>query len=421
MFTRVRLRRIGRPANAHRFAPVSAFACGVGGIAPAAMQDACPRCGALGMAGRAHVHGRVRMRLPLAAVAPRFAHVLWMVRFDVSFRRASTTSPLHTFVFHRLPIRRARRRRCAHGAGRVGGVGTQEGAFCDASQACTCTSLTHVACLHVQLDAYRRDKARPPSDAPAPPPFARLPGDGRAYQELVDHLTREKFQLERGLQAQRSLLDALAEENAKLAEAWNQHARRRDHADALQAEHEALQKRVEASDARAKRLADEVVALEDELRRVEVDEARARRENEAHVHTCDALRRERMALLVRLRELASRRGGARDVEDVERWSRGPMKDASTQTSQASSSSWRWEGARTNQSTWTHHEAQVVDEWHGELVRDIHALLERMRRTHAVAVATDGAGPSRASTAASSSEDEDEDEDVERERSDRRTS
>lgn len=275
---------------------------------------------------------------------------------------------------------------------------------------------------HVQLDAYRRDKARPPSDAPAPPPFARLPGDGRAYQELVDHLTREKFQLERGLQAQRSLLDALAEENASLVDAWNQHARRGDHADALQAKHVALQKRVEASDARAKRLADEVVALEDELRRLQVDEAHARRENEAHVHTCDALRRERKALLVRLRELASRRGGAQDVEDVEQWSRGPMKDASTQTSSShassSSSSSRWEGARTNQSTWTYQEAQVVDEWHGEIVRDIHALLERMRRTHAVAVATDGAGPSRASTTASS---EDEDEDVERERSDRRTS
>ena len=299
-------------------------------------------------------------------------------------------------------------------------LGRKKVRFCDASQACTCTSLTNVTRAHVQLDAYRRDKARLPSDAPAPPPMARLPGDGRAYQELVDHLTREKFQLERGLQAQRSLLDALAEENAKLVEAWNQHTRRRDHADALQAKHVTLQERVDASDARAKRLADEVVALEDELRRVQVDEAHARRENEAHVHTCDALRRERKALLVRLRELASRRGGAQDVEDVERWSHGPMKDASTQTSQASSSSWRWEGARTNQSTWTHHEAQVVDEWHGELVRDIHASLERMRRTHAVAIATDGAGPSRASTA-SSSEDEDEDVDVERERSDRRTS
>lgn len=56
------------------------------------------------MAGRAHVHVHVRMRRPLAAVAPRFAHVLWIGRFDVSFRRASTTSPLHTFVFHRLPF-----------------------------------------------------------------------------------------------------------------------------------------------------------------------------------------------------------------------------------------------------------------------------------------------------------------------------
>ena len=298
-------------------------------------------------------------------------------------------------------------------------LGRKKVRFCDASQACTCTSLTNVACLHVQLDAYRRDKARLPSDAPAPPPMARLPGDGRAYQELVDHLTREKFQLERGLQAQRSLLDALAEENAKLVEAWNQHTRRRDHADALQAKHVTLQERVDASDARAKRLADEVVALEDELRRVQVDEAHARRENEAHVHTCDALRRERKALLVRLRELASRRGGAQDVEDVERWSHGPMKDASTQTTSSSSSSsswWRWEGARTNPST--RHEAQVVDEWHGELVRDIHALLERMRRTHAVAVATHDAGPSCAST---TSEDEDVDVDVERKRLDRRTS
>lgn len=209
-------------------------------------------------------------------------------------------------------------------------------------------------------------------------------------------------------------MDALAEENASLAEAWNQHTRRRDHVEGLQAKHDVLQKRVEASDARAKRLADEVVLLEDELRRLHVDVDRAKRENEAYVHTCDALRREREALLVRLRELASRRGGTQDRVDVEQWSKGPMKDASTQTSSSSSSSWM-EDARTKERTWTWNEAHVVDEWHGEMVRDIHALLERMRPTQPPRVATHDADPSCTSTTTS------EDEGVERNPTERRTS
>jgi len=266
-----------------------------------------------------------------------------------------------------------------------------------------------------KLDAYRRDKARPTSDPTAPSSTSRRPADARAYEELVDHLTREKFHLERGLQAQRSLLDALAEENASLAEAWNQHARRRDHVEAVQAKHDVLQKRAEASDARAKRLADEVVLLEDELRRLQADADRAKRENEAHAHTCEALRRERKALLVRLRELATRRGGTQDREDVEQWSRGPMKSASTQTTSSSSSSWWTEEPWTKKRTWTWEEERVLDEWHGELVRDIHALLERMRRPPPRDVATDDAGPSCASTTTS------EDEDLERERTGRRTS
>lgn len=199
--------------------------------------------------------------------------------------------------------------------------------------------------------------------------------DARSLQDLIDSLTREKFQLERGLQSQRTLLDALVEENASLAQAWNQQAAHRERWHALQASLDDQRARAEAADARARRLADEVVALEDELRQLQASEERARRTGEAAERTSDALQRERKALLVRLRELAAGRGGAKDVRDVEGWCRGPMKDASTQTTPSRPGGARRRSIRPLAST----DEGWVDEWHWEMVRAIHAIIERLGR------------------------------------------
>eukprot|EP00894_Picocystis_sp_ML_P003870 jgi/Pico_ML_1/54387/g4743.t1 len=199
--------------------------------------------------------------------------------------------------------------------------------------------------------------------------------DARSLQDLIDNLTREKFQLERGLQSQRTLLDALAEENASLAQAWNQQAAHRERWHAVQASLDDQRARAEAADARARRLADEVVALEDELRQVQASEERARRTGEAAERTSDALQRERKALLVRLRELAAGRGGAKDVRDVEGWCRGPMKDASTQTTPFRPGEARRRSIHPLAST----DDGWVDEWHWEMVHAIHAMIERLGR------------------------------------------
>ena len=134
------------------------------------------------------------------------------------------------------------------------------------------------------------------SALPARPSKTLSEMDSRGFQDHIDLLTREKFELQRGLEQQQAAIDALTRENMSLTESFNANG---SHASTLAGEVEELRDQVDtlasaaeraleerdaalngsaASAERAKSLASEVIQLEERLLQARSSELKAEKE-----------------------------------------------------------------------------------------------------------------------------------------------
>lgn len=207
--------------------------------------------------------------------------------------------------------------------------------------------------------------------------------DVQALQEIIEELTREKFLLERGLQSQRKILDRLVDENESLAQALNARTSQAEAWIEKERESEQEKKRSESAELRSRRLAEEVISLEDDLERISKSYKELQRIHEGTERTAVSLQMERRSLLARLKDLATRRGDERTLWEVEGWSRGAWKEASTQTTSSEStrivdvhpkSTRRRERLVTSSMV----DLDLIEEDHLEILENIHEIISDLK-------------------------------------------